>query len=145
MDTQLLRYTVKDAESLLTEVHTAASTLQHAIEAETKLRRSLKETEQALEEAEAEIIYEAEIEAQGKTGPLAGIAKTSAGYKAALTKLVTYARGHDDRVSALARQVATLQARYEQVQIEREQAAVQFSACKHAADLKGAILKAMVM
>lgn len=145
MDTQLLRYAVKDAESLLTDMQTAADTLQRAIETETQLRRVLKETEQALEQAEADVIYEAEIAAQNKEGVLAGIAKTSAAYKAALTKLVAQARANDGQVSALARQMATLQAQYDQAHIEREQAVVQFSGCKHAADLKAAILKAMVV
>lgn len=144
MDARLLRHAVNDAESLLTEVQNAAGTLQGAIEAETQLRRVLKETEQALEQAEAEIIYEAEIDAHSKAGPLAGIAKTSPAYKAALTKLVTNARAQNGQVSALAGQVATLQAQYDQAQIAREQATVQYSACKHAADLKGAILKALV-
>jgi hypothetical protein len=145
MDAQLIKQNIDSAETMLTELKDAAATLQAAIEMESKLRRTLKETEQALEQAEADIVYMAEIEAHGKTGPLAGIAKTSPAYKAALTRIVTQARGEAGQISTLAQQVAVQQARHDQALIEREQASVYYSACKHAADLKTAILKAVVL
>lgn len=145
MDKQLVERAVEDAERMIDEVKDAAAALQSAIEAETRLRRVFKEAELALEQAEADIVYEAEINAQNKMGPLAGIAKTSPAYKAAVTKLISQARGKDGQVSGAAQQVGSLQAQYDQAQIEREQASVHFSACKHAADLKAAILKAMVL
>ena len=145
MDTKLVENAVTQSETMISQLMEAADQLERTIEAETHIRRMLKEAEQALENAEAETLYTAEIAAQDKSGPLAGIAKTSATYKAALTNLLAQARGNDGPMGELARQVDNLRVRLDRAQIEREQAAVHFSACKHAADLKTSVLRAMVL
>jgi hypothetical protein len=145
MDTKLVEVAVNESESMITNLMDAANQLQRTIETETHLHRMLKEAEQALETAEAEVLYEAEIAAQDKHGPLAGIAKTSATYKAALTNLLAQVRRNGGPIGELTRQVDSLRVRLDQAQIEREQAAVHFSAYKHAADLKASVLRAMVL
>ena len=145
MDTKLIAVAVNESESMISNLMSAADCVQRTVEAETHLRRMLKEAEQALEGAEAEVLYEAEIAAQDKSGPLANIAKTSTAYKAAITKLLADERRNGGPLGELTRQVDGLRVRLDQAQIEREQAAVQFSACKHAADLKASVLRAMVL
>lgn len=145
MDTKLIENSVMRSEMMITQLMEAADHLERTIEDETYLRRMLKEAEQALETAEAEKAYEAEMAAQEKSGPLAGIAKTGPAYKAAITNLLAAERQNGGPVGELARQVQHLQAQLDRAQIEREQAAVHFSACKHAADLKASILRAMIV
>ena len=103
------------------------------------------DAEQALEMAEAKVLYEAELAAQEKSGALAGIAKTSPAYRAAVTHLLAHERQTDGPVGIYSRKVAHLRTRLDDAQVAREQAAVHFSACKHAADLKASILRAMVL
>ena len=68
MDTKLIEVAVNESESMITNLMSAAERLQRTIENETHLRRMLKEAEQALENAEAEILFEAEIAAKTSTG-----------------------------------------------------------------------------
>jgi hypothetical protein len=145
MDTKLIEVAVSESESMISQLMSAAEKVQRTIEVETHLSRTLKEAEQALEMAEAEVLYEAEIAAQDKHGPLAGIAKTSPVYKAAINKLLADERRNGGQIDALTGQVDDLRVRVDQAQLEHEQAAVQFSACKHAADLKASVLRAMVL
>jgi hypothetical protein len=133
MDTKLIEVAVHESESMIDQLMGVAERLERAIESKTHLRQMLKEAEQALETAEAEVLYEAEIAAQDKYGPLAGIAKTSAAYKVAITKLLADERKNAGPLGELTRQVSDLRVRLDQAQIEREQASVHFSACKHAA------------
>ncbi|GIV73506.1 hypothetical protein [Caldilinea sp.] len=145
MDNKLIEIAVNESEDMIRELMAAADRLAAAIEAETTIRRMLKEAEQGLEAAEAELIYDLELQAQDKAGPLAGLAKTGPAYKAALTNVLAQERQNGGPLGDLSRQVEQLRTQLDQAQIEREQMAVHFSACKHAADLKAAVLKAMVM
>lgn len=136
---------VMQSETLIGDLMAASSQLACAIEEEMKLRQMLRDAEQVLEMAEAKVLYEAELAAQEKNGALAGIAKTSPAYRAAVTHLLAHERQSDGPVGIYSRKVAHLRTRLDDAQVARERAAVHFSACKHAADLKASILRAMVL
>lgn len=145
LDVNSVQSAVMQSETLINDLMAASSQLACAIEEEMKLRQMLRDAEQALEMAEAKVLYEAELAAQEKSGALAGIAKTSPAYRAAVTHLLAHERQSDGPVGIYSRKVAHLRTRLDDAQVAREQAAVHFSACKHAADLKASILRAMVL
>lgn len=145
LDVNSVQSAVMQSEILINDLMAASSQLACAIEEEMKLRQMLRDAEQALEMAEAKVLYEAELAAQEKSGALAGIAKTSPAYRAAVTHLLAHERQTDGPVGIYSRKVAHLRTRLDDAQVARERAAVHFSACKHAADLKASILRAMVL
>lgn len=132
---------IGEAQDLADQLVSQAEELALAIEGEATLKRELKEAEQTLSQAEAEYIVEAEMQAQAKAGPLAGIAKTSKAYAASCEMLV--ADAHRNGLQSIHRQVQTLRTESTNAQIAREQHAVRFSALKHAADLRTAILNSI--
>lgn len=142
LDTRLIEMHIQDAEGILSQLTTAAARLGAAIEEDLMTKRQLSEANKALSAAESEIVMEAEYASQDKAGPLAGIAKTSKAYGFALDALLTKERANGSSVGFYAREVRRLEAVADNAAIEREQATVQFSAIRHAADLMAAILKA---
>lgn len=137
----ILNTLIGEAEDLAKLLLTQADELALAIDRETTLKRELKEAEQALSESEAEYIVDAEMQAQAKVGPLAGLAKTSKAYVASCEVLVADARRNG--LQSLHERVHALRIETTNAQIAREQHAVRFTALKHAADLRTAILNAV--
>lgn len=142
LDTRLIEMQIRDAEGLVNQLSVSAARLGAAIEEDIMTKRQLTEANKALAAAESEIIMEAEYASQDKTGPLAGIAKTSKAYGYALDTLLSQERANGSAVGYHAKEVRRLEVAADNAAIEREQAAVQFSAVRHAADLMAAILKA---
>ena len=134
-------YMIGEAEDLAELLLTQADELAQAIERETTLKRELKEAEQTLSESEAEYIVDAEMQAQAKTGPLAGIAKTSKAYAAGCETLLVDARNNG--LQPIYERAQSLRMDTTNAQIAREQHAVRFSALKHAVDLRTAILNSI--
>lgn len=145
VEKRIAEITIDEGESIINGLQTAAAELCSAIEAETAIRRMLKEAEADLSAAESEVITEATIAAQGKDGPLAGIATTSKAYGYALETLVSQHRNNGHGVGAAWRQVQRLRVDADNAAVLREQSSVRFSAYKHAADLKAAIIRAMAL
>ncbi|MBX3050794.1 MAG: hypothetical protein KF753_04930 [Caldilineaceae bacterium] len=141
IDTRLAQISITEGEDIITALHTATAELCDAIESDVTIRRMLKEAEADLSAAESEIVAEANIEAQNKEGPLAGIATTSKAYAYALENLLSnYHTTNSNKVA-----IRRLQTDADNASIAREQAQVKFSAVKHAADLKAAIIRAIAL
>lgn len=145
VDPKLAQVTIHEGENIINALIAAAAELAAAIETETVVRRMLKEAEVDMSSAESEIIAEATVEAQAKEGPLAGIAVTSKAYSHALEVLLSKHRNNGHELGAIWQQVQRLRNDADNASIAREQAAVKFSATKHAADLKAAIIRAMAL
>ena len=145
IDTRLATITIQEGEDIITALHTAAADLCNAVESETVLRRMLKEAEADLTAAEGEMVTEANIAAQGKEGPLSGIATTSKAYTYALESLLANARNNGHAVGGAYRQVQRLRVDADNAAVAKEQASIRFSATKHAADLKAAIIRAIAL
>lgn len=139
--TNPLNTTIGEAEELITNLHDAARRLQNAIQLERVARARAQDAKETLSASEAELIHEATLLAQAKEGPLSGIATTSKAYGYAIEKLLSEAR--QTNLSALYHDANRLAIEADNAAIELEQAKVQFSACKHVADLKAAILSGM--
>ena len=140
IEPRLATITIKEGEDIITALHNAAAELCTAIESDVTIRRMLKEAENDLASLEAEIVTDANIEAQGKEGPLAGIATTSKAYSYALDNLLSTHRN-----GSAGRQVQDLRIQADNASIAAQQAQVKFSAVKHAADLKAAIIRAIAL
>ena len=145
IDTRLAQISITEGEDIITALHTATAELCDAIESDVTIRRMLKEAEVDLSAAESEIITEANIAAQGKEGPLAGIATTSKAYTYALDNLLTFQRNNGHAVGYAYREAQRLRIAADNAAIAKEQAQVKFSAVKHAADLKAAIIRAIAL
>ena len=142
LDTRLIELHIQDAQGILDQLPAAAARLGAAIEDDIMTKRQLSEANKALASAEAEVVMEAEYASQDKAGPLAGVAKTSKAYGYALDTLLTKERANGSAIGYAAKELRRLEAVADNAAIEREQATVQFSAVRHAADLMAAILKA---
>lgn len=141
LDPKLVQITIHEGENIISALYADAAALCEAVEADVTARRMLKEAETDLTAIEAGIVAEANIAAQAKEGPLAGIATTSKAYTAAVEVLLGQsARRHNVRMI-----VARLQTDADNAAIAREQASIRFSATKHAAELKAAIIRAIVL
>lgn|SRR5690606_28911139 len=140
MNTNPYLDTIQEAEDLLTSLHDAAKRLEAAIAADRITRSRAQDAKETLAAAEAEIVVEAETLAQAGEGPLAKIAKTSKAYTYALDNLLHQAR--QTNLSHLYRDANRAAIEADNAAIELAQAQAMFSAMKHAAELKAAILKA---
>lgn len=140
MNTNPYLDTIAEAEDLLTSLHDAAKRLQTAIAAERITRSRAQDAKETLAAAEAEIVVEAETLAQAGEGPLAKIAKTSKAYQYALDNMLHQAR--QTNLNHLYRDANRAIIEADNAAIELAQAQAMFSAMKHAAELKAAILKA---
>jgi hypothetical protein len=136
-----LKPILDECNGLIERIAATAEELAAAISADISFKRQLREAEEALSQREAEYITEAVILAQQKQGPLAGIATTSPAFKAACETLV--ASAHQNGISLHYRQVISLRAQADDAQARREILGTRFSAIKHAADLRSAMLNAL--
>lgn len=132
---------IGESEELATQLLRQADELAAAIEADVTARRQLRDAEQTLNEAEAGYLVDAETQAQEKQGPLAGLAKSSAAYKAACETLIAGARQNGLRDQFT--QVTALRHAADATQIAREQQSARFTALKHIAELRTAMLHAL--
>ena len=135
---------IGDCVDILGAMERAADTLAVNIAADVATKRQLRDAQDALSMAEAEIVAEAAIKARLKdeSSSLTGLATSSQGYRAAVDALIAEAQR-----GPLAQLVASLHQasrRADDAQIAREQAAIRFSAVKHAAGLREAILRTTV-
>lgn len=138
----MLDQILTEAQASLTQLNQAAQRLQDAVDLEIRSKRDLTEAQTALSNAEAAVVFSLETQAQAKTGPLSGLAKTSPAYKAAITAYVAEASEDGGPLSGLATDVAHFADHHMNAQIEREEAAVAFSAAKYGANLLAAMLNA---
>src|SRR3990167_775262 len=143
MEPRLFDSYIREADTLLAGLAEASANLCLAIEDETLARRALKDAESSLSAAEAEIVMDAELASStDKTGPLAGIAKTSKTYAYALESLLSKERGNGSAIGYLSAEARRLRGPADNAAIDRQQAETRFAAVRHAADLMAAILKA---
>lgn len=130
-----------DCVDVLTALEDAAQRLQAALEGDIQAKRLLRDLEAALGAAEAERVAEAVILAKvSKEGPLAAVAQSSPAFLAARDALI--AEAHRGDLADLAAEVAKARREADDAQLERERAAVLFSALKYAANLRTAMLNA---
>ena len=136
--------TIADGERIIDQLRDASDRLQQAIRDERQTYGSLQEMRDLYDGAEAETIAESVVEAaSAKTGPLGGIPVSGDGYKYAMTALKTKLR--NGLLNDMYEDLDARRLQYEQAQIERQQAEVQFSGLKHVADLMTAILRAAAL
>lgn len=133
--------TIQEANDLLALIDRRLGELQHTIRRHAEAKSRLQEIQIAMDEAEAEMIIGWEIMAGEKSGPLAGIAKTSRAYGYAIENELAQARRQE--LSDIDIDLKRAQAAYEQAAIEFDQASAAFKAVRYAADLKASILKVM--
>lgn len=137
-----LATSVREAETLLNELLTAAHSVAAATEAETRAKTAAKTAAETLDAAEAELIVAAEMQAQAGEGPLAGFAKTSKAYNAALAKLINDA--HAGELAELHANVHRLAVIADEAIIFADKARALYSGYRHGSELKAAILKASI-
>ena len=131
-----------DSDQLASHLELTAEQLAVYIADDLALKRQLKEAEEHLSQAEAERIAEAVALAKTeKSGPLAHVAQSSSAFRSACDTLVADAR--QNGLGPLHRRVIELRHEADEAQIAREQVAVRFSAMRHAADLRAAMLRTL--
>lgn len=131
-----------DCQDLSNNLIVTGQNLCAAIADDIESKRRLREAEERLSNAEAELIAEAAIRAAvEKAGPLSGIAATSSAFKAACESMIAKAR--QAQLSRLYADAVRLRNLADEAQTIREQTATMFGAMKHAADLRAALLNAM--
>lgn len=130
-----------DCNNLLSTIETTKQNYFAAIADDIRAKRHLKEVEEQLESAEAEIVAEAAITAKaGTDSPLAGLAATSPAYKAAIDALKSRERSAG-RTAQIYAHVVRCRNEADEAQIIREQTGADLSACKAAADLRSSMLR----
>lgn len=130
-----------ECRDLLASLETTAGELAIAIQQDITARRALREAEEMLAGAEAELVAEAAITAKaGGESPLAGLAATSKPYAAAIDAMLVGARRNG--LSSLAQRVADLRLVVDDTEATRQTWATRYSALRHAAELRAAMLKA---
>lgn len=137
-----LAKSVAEAETLLAELLTAAKTLAEANESYSRAKTAADAALETLVTAETELVVAAELQAQNGEGPLAGLAKTSKAYNAALAKVVNDARAGE--LAELHANVQRLAVVADEAAIAAQRATTLYSGYRHASDLKAAILKASI-
>ncbi len=141
VNTNPLTVQISDAEQLLNELRRTADLLSDAIGMQAVKYARLRSIEQAYTDAENEEVASAIVQAIAeKSGPLAGIAATSKAYDIALNAL--RARLRNDMLADMAADLDDARREYDDAQAEQRQAETEFSAARHAADLRAAMLKA---
>ncbi|MFZ4659377.1 MAG: hypothetical protein ACOYNY_20345 [Caldilineaceae bacterium] len=135
-----IRQLLSEGDRILSDLITADMDLSTALIDESMARRQLREAEQALNLAEAEIVSEAALQAKAKAGPLAGLAVSSDAYKMAVQLLV--AKAHTGNLQRLAGKAKERQIAAEDAKVGLERAQVRFSAIRHASNLLAGMLQA---
>lgn len=143
LTTGALNTMLAECEDILTHLEAVSVDLADAIEQDIETKRWMKQADDELAAAEAEIIAEEAIKAKlgDKESRLQGLAVTSKAYQAALDAIIAAER-RDGRLAALWTDVQTHQRLADNAAMQRERLAVRFSATKHAANLRAAMLAA---
>ena len=138
------RQFLSDCQDISNNIIATGQNLYAAINDDIEAKRNLRDAEEILSAAEAEIVAEATIRASTeKTGPLAGVAATSSAFKAACEALIARERHSNPQIAQLHAHAIRCRNVADQTTILREGTAVTFSALKHAADLRAAMLHSM--
>lgn len=134
---------LNDCQDISTNIIATGQNLYAAIRDDIESKRRLRDAEETLSNIEAELIAESTIRASvEKTGPLAGIAATSSAFKAACEAMVAKSRKTGNHAQVYAH-VVKLRNECDECTALREGTAVTFSALKHAADLRAAMLRSL--
>lgn len=134
---------LNDCQDISSNILTTGQSLYDAIRYDIEAKRRLRDAEERLSNYEAELIAEATIRASvEKSGPLAGIAATSSAFKAACEALIAKSRRTGSHAQLYAEAVK-LRNEGDECTALREGVAVTFSALKHAADLRAAMLHSL--
>ena len=129
-----------EGDRILSDLITADVELSTALVDDNQARRQLREAEQALSLAEAELVTTAVIQAKDKAGPLAGLAVTSDAYKMAVALLV--AKAHAGDLQRPSGRVKEWQRFADDAKVKLDQATARFSAVRHASNLLASMLQA---
>lgn len=129
-----------EGDRLLSDLIAVDVELAGAMDDDSNARRQLREAEQALSLAEAEVVTTAVIQAKEKVGPLAGFAVTSDAYKMAVALLVT--KSHEGNLKPLAYRVKAWQIEAEAARVRLDQLTARFSAVRYASNLLASMLAA---
>ena len=139
-----LNPTLDEAEGLLAELRQAADRLADAVELEAVARSRAKDAAETLDAAVNDILLTDILLADtAKEGALAGIAKTSKAYDIALSARRASLCG--GQLAHLYADAARLRTDADNARMALDKAQTQFSAVKHACDLKAMILRASVL
>ena len=141
LETGALNMMLADCEDILANMDGFAIDLAEAIERDIDAKRWVKQADEELAAAEAEIIAEEAIKAKlgDKESKLAGLAATSKPYAAALDAIIAQER-RDGRLAALWADAQQYRRLADDASMHRERLAVRFSATKAAANLRAAML-----
>ena len=138
------RQFLADCQDISNNIISVGQNLYAAINDDIESKRRLRDAEEMLSAAESEIIAEATIRASTeKSGPLAGIAATSSAFKAACEALIARERHNNPQITQIHAHVVRCRNVADNCTILREGTAVTFSALKHAAELRAAMLRSM--
>lgn len=138
------RQFMNECQDISNNLIATGQNLYAAINDDIEAKRNLRDAEEMLSNAEAEIIAEATIRAATeKAGPLAGIAATSSAFKSAVEAMIARERHSNPQIAQLLAHVIRCRNVADQTTILREGTAVTFSALRHAADLRAAMLRSM--
>ena len=139
-----LNPTLDEAEQLLEELRRAADRLTDALEMEAVARARAKDAAETLDAAVNDVLLSDILLADTmKEGALAGIAKTSKAYDIAVS--ARRAALCSGQLAHLYTDAARLRTDADSAGIALARAQTQFSAVKHACDLKAMILRASVL
>ena len=142
MNSAHLNQLLTDCENILTHLEDVTADLVVAIDADILAKRALRDAERLLSDAESELVTDAAMRAKvEKAGPLSHAAQSSPAYKQAVDAMLA-----DARRGVLANHWTNAErARYaaDDAQARREQIATAYSATKHAANLRAAMLNAI--
>lgn len=131
-----IRAAIARAQEIGQGLEGTVQTLNEILEAEAEFKRRYDELKRQQEVIEAELTFNAD---QAKDGPLAGLAKTSPVYKAALTTVLE----RSPEMTAHAKKLRNARIDWDRAVMERDQFINRMTALKYQANLQTAILEAM--
>lgn len=134
---------IQDALSTVETLHATVDALNEVVEAEAHFARAAAEIADELSVEQSQLVYTVEMQAQDKTGPLAGLAKTSKAYGAALDVLWAKECSNGGAAGKLTAKLKQAQRDLDDAKVERQQLQNKLSALRHVSDLQTAILNAL--
>lgn len=148
---------VAEAQETIEKLEEAKIAMLDAIEDEACAKANVRDAEDRIKDVETQIkgeeaiiIFDLERAALDKKGPLAGLAKTSDGYKAGIKIAINEASKNgplkvlnNERSGLQVKMRNTLGIELRDAEIAKAQAAARMSAVKHTANLQCAILNAL--
>lgn len=140
---ELLNETIEAATETLAQFDSVQTLLADAIAGKAEISYRMRELDCEIKTEESIFIFDLEQQAQNKEGPLAGIAKTGAAYKAGIEAELAKAKANGGTLGRLHRKRKEFAVELYEIEAAKDVEATRFSALKYQSNLQVALINAL--